>query len=52
MKRLATALALTATACTTMEPKYTQPDPAIPTSWPIGDPYLVQAEVGDRKSVV
>jgi multidrug efflux system outer membrane protein len=29
-----------------MEPKYVRPDPAIPTSWPVGDPYLVQAEVG------
>jgi multidrug efflux system outer membrane protein len=29
-----------------MEPKYVRPDPAIPASWPIGDPYLAQAEVG------
>ena len=29
-----------------MEPKYARPDPAIPASWPVGDPYLAQAEVG------
>jgi multidrug efflux system outer membrane protein len=29
-----------------MEPKYVRPDPAIPSSWPVGDPYLVQSEVG------
>jgi len=46
MKHGATLLALLATACTTMEPKYIQPDPAIPASWPAGDPYVVQAEVG------
>ena len=46
MKRAITLVALLATACTTMEPKYTRPAPAIPTSWPVGDPYLAQAEVG------
>ncbi len=46
MKRAATLLALLASACSTMEPKYVRPDPAIPASWPIGDPYLAQAEVG------
>ena len=46
MKRAAGVLALLATACTTMEPKYARPDPAIPASWPVGDPYLVQAEAG------
>ena len=29
-----------------MEPAYVRPDPAIPASWPIGDPYLSQAEIG------
>jgi multidrug efflux system outer membrane protein len=29
-----------------MEPRYLRPDPAIPASWPVGDPYLVQSEVG------
>src|SRR4051812_39980644 len=46
MKRAATLLALLASACSTMEPKYVRPDPAIPASWPVGDPYLAQAEVG------
>ncbi|MFL6725419.1 MAG: efflux transporter outer membrane subunit [Sphingomicrobium sp.] len=46
MKRSACLLALLASACTTMEPKYVRPDPAIPASWPIGDPYLAQAEIG------
>ena len=46
MKRAITLLALLATACTTMEPKYARPNPAIPASWPVGDPYLAQAEVG------
>jgi multidrug efflux system outer membrane protein len=46
MKRAAAILAVLASACTTMEPKYVRPDPAIPASWPVGDPYLVQAEVG------
>lgn len=46
MKRTAAFLALIATGCTTMEPKYTRPQASIPASWPIGDPYLAQAEVG------
>src|SRR5438105_10492500 len=46
MKRAAALLALLATACSTMEPKYVRPDPAIPASWPVGDPYLAQAEAG------
>ena len=46
MKRAAALLVLLATACSTMEPKYLRPDPAIPQSWPVGDPYLVQSEVG------
>jgi multidrug efflux system outer membrane protein len=29
-----------------MQPKYVQPDPSIPASWPVGDPYLVAAEAG------
>ena len=44
MKRVAIILILAASACTTMEPRYVQPDPAIPTSWPVGDPYLRQSE--------
>ena len=46
MKRAAALLALVATACSTMDPKYLRPNPAIPQSWPVGDPYLVQSEVG------
>src|SRR3569623_2390059 len=46
MKRAAAFLALMATACSTKEPHYVRPDPAIPASWPVGDPYLAQAEVG------
>ena len=46
MRRATALLALLATACTTMEPKYARPDPAIPASWPAGDPYLAQTEVG------
>lgn len=46
MRRAVALIALLATACTTMEPKYARPSPAIPASWPAGDPYLTQAEVG------
>lgn len=46
MKRLVAVVMLLATACTTMEPKYVRPDPAIPSSWPAGDPYLTATEVG------
>ncbi|MGE5564035.1 MAG: efflux transporter outer membrane subunit [Bacillota bacterium] len=46
MKRVVALAALIATGCTSMEPKYVQPDPAIPASWPVGDPYLVAAEAG------
>jgi multidrug efflux system outer membrane protein len=46
VKRAVALVALLATACSTMEPAYVRPEPAIPPSWPIGDPYLAQAEVG------
>lgn len=46
MNRAVTLLALLATGCTTLQPKYVQPDPSIPASWPVGDPYLVAAEAG------
>jgi multidrug efflux system outer membrane protein len=46
MRRAVALIALLASACTTMEPRYTRPDPAIPASWPAGDPYLAQAEAG------
>lgn len=44
MKRAATMLAILATGCTTMEPKYVRPETAVPASWPAGDPYLVATE--------
>lgn len=46
MKRAAVLLALLASACSTMEPKYVRPGPSIPASWPVGDPYLAQSEAG------
>jgi multidrug efflux system outer membrane protein len=46
MRRFAALLGLLATSCATMEPRYVSPAPAIPASWPVGDPYLAQAEVG------
>jgi multidrug efflux system outer membrane protein len=46
VKRVIAVAALLATSCTTMEPKYVRPSPAIPASWPVGDPYLIAAEAG------
>jgi outer membrane protein, multidrug efflux system len=46
MRHAAALLALLATACATMEPRYERPDAAIPASWPMGDPYVVTAEAG------
>lgn len=46
MKRAISLIALLATSCATMEPQYTRPAPAVPASWPVGDPYVAQAEVG------
>ena len=44
MTRSAVLLALLATGCMSLEPPYARPAPAIPPSWPVGDPYLRQAE--------
>ncbi len=44
MRRAAALLALLATGCMSLEPNYVRPDPAIPASWPVGDPYLRQSE--------
>jgi multidrug efflux system outer membrane protein len=44
MKRAATLIALLATSCATMEPKYVQPDVSVPQSWPVGSAYLTQSE--------
>ncbi len=46
MKRVAALLALLAAGCTSMEPKYVQPDASIPASWPVGDPYFLATEAG------
>lgn len=45
MRRAAALIALLASACSFERP-YVRPDPAIPASWPVGDPYLAQAEAG------
>jgi multidrug efflux system outer membrane protein len=45
MKRLSPLVALLAAGCMSMEPKYSRPEPVIPASWPVGDPYLHQAEI-------
>jgi len=44
VKKLAAFLALATTGCSTLEPAYVQPNPAIPAGWPAGDPYLKQSE--------
>jgi len=44
MKRAVAILALMTGSCVSMEPKYVRPDSAVPASWPVGDPYLVQSE--------
>jgi multidrug efflux system outer membrane protein len=46
MKRSVALLALLATGCMSFQPRNLQPKPAIPSSWPAGDPYLFQAEEG------
>ena len=44
MKRFGALLALVATSCTSLEPTYVRPNPAVPSSWPSGDAYLRQSE--------
>lgn len=44
MRRLAPFAALLLAGCMSMEPAYVRPDPAVPASWPVGDPYLRQSE--------
>ncbi len=44
MKRAAALIALLSTSCATMEPKLDRVDPAIPTSWNAGSPFLAQSE--------
>ena len=44
MRKSAALLAVLATGCASMQPAYVRPDPAVPASWPAGDPYLRQSE--------
>jgi len=44
MSRAFALMALLATGCASMAPPDTRPDPMIPASWPVGDPYLRQSE--------
>ena len=44
MRKLAPLAALLLAGCMSMEPAYVQPDPAVPPSWRVGDPYLRQSE--------
>lgn len=44
MRRAATLLALLATGCATMEPRYVSPASSVPPSWPVGSAYLTQSE--------
>ena len=36
--------ALLVASCTTLEPDYVRPDPAVPMSWQAGDPYVRQSQ--------
>jgi len=44
LKRAAPLLALALAGCMSLDPRYARPAPAIPASWPAGDPYLKQSE--------
>jgi multidrug efflux system outer membrane protein len=44
MKRASPIIALVLAGCISLEPHYVRPGPAIPASWPAGDPYLRQSE--------
>ena len=44
IRRLATAALLVSLTACNLQPPYTRPAPAIPTSWPIGDPVLRASE--------
>ena len=45
MRKSIIFITLLATGCASMQPDYVRPDPTIPASWPVGDPYLRQSEV-------
>ena len=44
MNRAVPLLALALAGCMSLDPRYARPAPAIPASWPAGDPYLKQSE--------
>jgi len=44
MRLAAPIVAIALAGCMSLEPRYVQPAPAIPASWPAGDPYLKQSE--------
>jgi len=44
MRRAPPIIAIALAGCMSLEPRYVQPTPAIPASWPAGDPYLKQTE--------
>lgn len=44
MRKLVPLAAPLLAGCMSMEPAYVRPDPAVPASWPVGDPYLRQSE--------
>ena len=44
--RLGLFLVAALAGCSTMDPQYVQPEAPVPLSWPVGDAYLKQAEVG------
>ena len=44
MRKFAAVLALLASGCASLQPAYVRPDPAVPASWPTGDPYLLRTE--------
>ena len=40
MRKFVPLAALLLAGCTTLEPDYVRPNPAVPLSWPVGDPYV------------
>ena len=44
MKRITLVLVAALAGCTSVEPKYVQPEPPVPLSWPVGDAYLGSRE--------
>ena len=44
MRKLAPLAAILLAGCASLEPAYVRPDPAVPLSWPAGDPYVRQIQ--------